>query len=576
VNTEPRKVFLLLAFLSIAWIIISCAHQGSLSGGPKDTEPPQSVEADPPDRTTRFQAKRIIITFNEFIQLKDPGKEIFMSPPMKAKPEFKAHGKDLIIEFKEDLKENTTYTINFGNSVADFTETNPYPNFEYVFSTGDVIDSLWVSGKVLNAFNHKPEPDIIAMVYTDDNDSLPLDSLPIKVRPKSASRTDKDGKFRINNLPPGQYKLIALQDYNNNFYYDLPNERIAFLDSLVTLAPPVADTIAEIEGDTMAATPAPKILSTDAAYTLYIFEQTISTQKLLGKKLVGTNRLQYSYRMPLDTFAVSLQDSNSITPDWFIPEYSKNRDTVDLWLKSGLPDTIYVVTYAGDSITDTSRFNLTAPARPARQKKDEVQHLKFKSNTLAGAFDINQELKLTFNSPLLSTDSTKILLKSSVDSLSPSLTYGDPVPRTVIIHHTWNQEESYRIIFDDSAFMDQKGLFNDSTMIGLNVRSVEDYGVLILSVTVPELPGQFIIQLLDQNENILREQFISKSGLLRFEFLLPANYKLKAIHDVNGNKRWNPGNYRAGLLPETVQYYPGDISIRANWDLQEDWKLKAK
>ena len=575
-NIQLRNAFIWFAIFCMAFIAARCAHQGSLSGGPKDTEPPQAQESYPPNRTTRFQAKRVIITFNEFIQLKDPGKEIFMSPPMKEKPEFKVQGKDLIINFKEELKENTTYTINFGNSVVDYTEANPFPNFEYVFSTGDVIDSLFLSGKVLNAFNLKPEPDIIAMVYMDDNDSIPLDSLPLRVQPKSASRTDKEGKFRINNLPPGEYKLIALQDFNSNFYYDLPNERIAFLDSLVTLAPEIPDSLAESEEDTASITYTPISLISDTDYKLYLFEQVVTSQKLLGKKLFGTNRLQYCFRMPLDTLEVSLLDSITLTSDWFIPEYSVNRDTVDLWLKPGLPDTIHVRVFAGDSIADTSRYNLKPPERLGKQRKEEVLHAKFKSNVFAFALNINQELKLEFTSPLSSFDSTRILLKSSEDSLSPSVTYGDPVPRTAIIHHHWKQGESYKVIVDDSAFMDQKGLVNDSTTISFKVRSMEDYGILILSLILPDAPGQYIIQLLDKNENIVQQQIILNSGLVRFEFLLPESYKLKAIHDMNGNKKWNSGNYKAGLLPETVEYYPNDISIRANWDLQEDWKLKSK
>lgn len=581
VNLYPRNLFILTAGIGMAFISVNCAHQGSLSGGVKDVDPPKVVEAKPANRTTSFMAKRVDVTFNEFIQLKNPGKEIFMSPPMKEKPEFKVHGKDLIIEFKEELKENTTYTINFGNALVDYTESNPFPNFEYVFSTGDVIDSLSISGKVLNAFDLKPEPDLIAMVYTDDNDSLALDSLPLKVQPKSASRTDKDGRFSINNLPPGEYKLIALQDFNSNFYYDLPNERIAFLDSLVTLVSEVADTLPEVVEDTITGTETdtlyrkpftlmPKI---SESYILYIFEEKDSTQKLLGKKLIGTDRLQYCFRMPLDTLSVSLLDSIPGTGDWYMPEFSKDRDTVDLWLKPGLPDTIRVVFHAADSLVDTSKYSLKPPERIGRLKKDEVLHAEFRSNVTGGKFDIQKELIMTFTSPLKSFDSSRTLLKSSEDSLSPSMSYGDDIPRTVIIHHPWKEGESYTLTIDDSAFIDQNGLANDSITLGFRVRSAEDYGVLIMNIEIPMGKGQYIIQLLDKGKKVLQEKHLSKSGLVRFEYLLPASYELKAIHDRDGNNKWNSGNYRQGLLPESVQYYPGGISIRANWDLQEDWKL---
>jgi uncharacterized protein (DUF2141 family) len=562
---------------SLGILIFSrCAHQGSLAGGPKDIVPPTAIEAEPPDRTTSFSADRITITFYEFITLKNPAKEIFISPPMQTRPEYKAQGKKLVVEFKEELKSNSTYTINFGNSVTDFTEGNVLSNFEYVFSTGLVIDSLSISGRVLNAFDLKPEADIIAMVYTDDNDTLPLDSLPIYVPPKSASRTDKEGKFRINNLAPGAYKLIALQDLNNNFYYDLPNERMAFLDSLVRLKPPEKDTLFDEEPDTTFQLPGAALLSRGDVYELYMFEKVDSSQKLLGKKHIGSGKLQYVFRMPVDTFLISLADDTTSRQDWYIPEFSKNRDTVDLWLKPGLPDTLEVRMFAGDSISDTSKFYLSQPERGGKQKKEDLKYVKFIPSTRAGALNINQELRLVFSTPLQSIDTTRILLKSTADSLSPSVIFENEIRRAVTVQHQWIPGEAYKLILDDSAFTDQSGLVNDSIMLSFKVRSPEDYGLLMLNIEIPDAPGVYIIQLMDAKEAVLKELTITKSGIVRFEYLIPGNYKVKAIHDINQNGKWNPGDYKKNLLPEKVQYYPNEISIRANWDLQEDWQLKSK
>jgi uncharacterized protein (DUF2141 family) len=570
----------LLAGILLAVALARCAHQGSLTGGPKDEVPPSLVEAEPPLHTTRFQADRVTVTFNEFIQLKDPGKEIFMSPPMKEKPEYKVHGRDLVIQFKEPFKENSTYTINFGNSVADFTEGNVLANFEYVFSTGDVIDSLYLEGKVVNAFDLKAEPDILALIYSDDHDSLPLDSLPLNVPPKSASRTDKEGKFRLNNLPPGKYKLVALQDLNSNFYYDLPNERFAFLDSLVTLhVPTVPDTTQTEEPDSSLMPDYGASIAEKELYELYMFELADQSQKLLGKKRIGKNRLQYTFKVPVDTLAVSLVDYVPERTDWYIPEFSKLNDTVDLWLRPGLPDTIRVRIFAGDSIADTSRFVLALPERTgAKPKKDEVRHAKFTSSIKAGSLDLYKQLNLVFTSPLQSLDSTLVLLKPGKDSvfISPPLSFTDSIHRSVQIHHAWIPGESYMITFNDSAFTDQEGLVNDSTTLNFKVRTAEDYGILIMQVEVTEGTGPYMILLLDQGDALLAEKVVNKSAQVTFDYLLPGKYKLKAIHDVNGNGRWSPGNYRSNLLPEGVQYYPGDVSIRANWELQEDWKLLAR
>ena len=575
--------FFAAATIILTIIFSRCAHQGSLSGGPKDTDPPVVVESSPPERTTRFTADHIRVTFSEFISLKDPGKEIFISPPMKLKPEFKVQGKSLVVEFKEELKPNTTYTINFGNSIVDFTEGNPYSNFEYVFSTGDVIDSLSIPGRVLNAFDLKPEPDIIAMVYVDNNDTIPLDSLPLSAPPKNASRTSKEGNFRINNLPPGEYKLFALQDYNSNFYYDLPNERIAFIDSLILLKPEEAkgDVEMQEESETDEEQPAEpdtlidlsEMKTGEEIYTLYLFEELDNTQKLLAKNRISSTRLQYCFKLPADSLQFTLLDSTQDFRDWYIPEFSKERDTIDLWLKPGLPDTIRVWVNAGGHISDTTRFYLTQALRTGKPRKEEVKYASFKPNTRVGAMDPFQDLKLEFDSPLASFDTSRILIKSSEDSLSPSISYCDTIHRRVIIHHGWKEGETYRITIDDSAFLNQNGLFNDSTNFGFKVRSTEDYGILIMNMDIPVGPGQYIIQLLDPKENILKEVITDKPGLIRFEYLMPGKYKLKAIEDTDHNGKWSTGNYSAGILPETVRYYPADISIRANWDLQEDWQL---
>lgn len=567
-------LFVAIAML-IAFILTRCAHQGSLAGGPKDILPPIALKATPPDHTILFTAKKVTITFNEFIQLKDPSKEIFISPPMGTKPEFKVQGKDLVVDFQEELKANSTYTINFGNAIADFTEGNVLQNFEYVFSTGEIIDSLWIQGRILNAFNLKPEANIIAMVYTNDNDTLPLDSLPLHVAPKSASRTDKEGNFRINNLAAGSYKLIGLEDLNNNYYYDLPNERIAFLDSMIVLNPPETDTVNDIQADSSILAEEIVQIPDVATYTIYLFQSSDPRQKFLGKKHFGALRLQYAFRMPVDTFSATLVNYTPENPDWYMPEYSRKRDTVDLWLRPGLPDTIKVRMFAGDSIIDTSRFILSQLEKTSRSKKDETKTLNFLPNTYAATLNLNQELKFVFASPVLRFDTSRILLKSASDSLSPSLSFDNDIQRIVTVHHSWKPGEAYRITVADSAFIDQRGIVNDSTIIGFKVRAPEDYGLLILSVEVPSGDScQYIIQLMDTKETVLSEKPVRKSSLIRFEYLLPGKYLVKAIFDRNFDGIWDPGNYRKALLPEKVQYYPKQIEIRANWDLQEDWKLE--
>lgn len=572
-----NSILVVFALIIISIIVMhGCARQGSPAGGPKDELPPQILSESPPNRTVHFAAKQATITFSEFVQLKDPAKEIFISPPVRTRPEFKVQGKKLIIEFQEALRENATYTINFGSSIVDFTESNPIVNYEYVFSTGDHIDSLFIPGQILNAIDHKPEVNIIAMVYQDNNDTIPLDSLPLKVPPINASRTIKDGSFRINNLPEGEYKLFALEDLNNNYIFDIPNERIAFLDSLITVRPEeiVSDTV--VTGDsTDMPVPAFSVV-TEELYTLYLFTEIDTTQKLLSKKLIGSHLLQYIFRSPVDSTGIFPVGFDPGIPDWYIKEYGTLKDTLNIWLKTGLPDTIRVALHAGDSLVDTTRFILSRSAtdKPLRKKETVAPGLKFTSNSFAGAFDLNKELTLFFPMPVVDFNPAKLHLYTLTDTIIPVFSFQDTLKRTGKIEHQWLPEGFYHLMIEDSAFCDISGSYNDSTSVKFKVRRPEDYGILLINVTLPGSGGQFIIQLLSEKEAILEQKIVSNAGIIRFEYLKPGNYRLKAISDINRNKKWDKGNYRKNILPEKIQYYEPPLNIKANWDLQEEWKLE--
>ncbi len=582
-----------MAVILLSVAASSCAKQGAPTGGPKDTEPPVALSQNPPNRSLNFTAEKVTLTFNEFVQLKDPAKEIFVSPPMRTKPEYKASGKNIIILFKEPLKPDATYTINFGKAIADFTEGNPLTNYEYVFSTGDRLDSLSVSGKVLNAFNLQPEPDLVAMVYMDDNDTIPLDSLPLKVPPKSASRTIKDGSFRINNLPPGEYLLFALQDLNNNFIFDLPNEKIAFLDSLVTLRPPsapdtagtITDSLAEllpplvdtvkIAIDTLIPETPEAIIITESQYTMYLFEEVSTIQRLLGKKLIGENLLTYQFRLPVDSFHISLVNHEPERPDWYLPDISKKRDTLNFWLRAGLPDTLRIRLSYGDTLADTSRFIIAkGQDRPGRRKSEAASSLKISSNAFAGALDLGKEPALFFSSPVASWDTSRMILATNEDTLHPSIFFPDTLLRkAAVIKYNLQPGDIFRIVVLDSAFTDISGNANDSTGFGFKMRKPEEYGLLMMNMMVPEEESSYIIQLMTEKEFIISEKIINNNGMISFGSLRPGKYKLKAIHDKNANGQWDVGEYISGKLPESVAYYPLPIEIRANWELQEEWKL---
>ncbi|MFO7614012.1 MAG: hypothetical protein R6W71_05160, partial [Bacteroidales bacterium] len=449
------------------------------------------------------------------------------------------------------------------------------------FSTGDHIDSLFITGRVINAFDHQPEEGVIAMIYTNDNDTLALDSLPLYVQPKSASRTLKDGSFRINNLPPGEYLLFALEDMNNNYIFDLPNEKIAFLDSLVTLDPPEPAPVLPPPDFTDSVMLEPPVIqfTMDENYVMYLFEEKDTAQKLLSKTLISSNHLRYIFQRPADPVSVSLADGDTLKDNWYIPEFTRMRDTLDLYLLPGLPDTIQIAMNAGAAVTDTARFirsRATSGPTLLRRRDTRPNTLNINSNLKGGVFDIDREFRFISPLPLTAYDTGKIFLAFEGDTLNPPLYFTDTIRRTVVLDHPLQPGESYRVTALDSAFTDLAGRVNDSTSFHFRVRTPADYGQLVMNISLPDESGQYIIQLMSDKEVVLREKIITQPGPLAFKNLMPGTYKLKAIADWNANRTWDTGRYRQKLLPEPVEYLPAPITIRANWDLEEEWMISTK
>lgn len=317
----------LLLFFSI-FILSRCAKMVAPTGGPKDEEHPLIVKAEPPFNSVNFDQKKINITFNEFIQLKDLNSNLVVSPPMEEKPDVTIKGKTLEIELISELQDSTTYNLYFGNSVQDFNEGNPIENFEYVFSTGEYIDSLSIKGQVINSYNLLPEEGVFVMLYKDYEDSVPLKQLPIHV-----SKTNKDGFFQINNISNNTFKLFCLRDANKNYLFDLPNEDIAFIDSLITFR-----LITETTIDT--------IYKTDTLTELNdtIFAQETKMSKLISDTLISAQETEQEDSLIADNeFVDSLElsqmeisDSLQIS-DSLMNEEQQEIDTIIVHSRSYFP-----------------------------------------------------------------------------------------------------------------------------------------------------------------------------------------------------------------------------------------------
>lgn len=554
-------------------LLSRCANPVSPEGGSKDILPPRLIESVPPNHSIHFKSKQVKLTFDEFVQLKDQLAQITISPPALPKTEFKLRGKSIIIDIADNLLPNTTYTINFGKSILDITENNPAKNLRYVFSTGDFIDSLSLGGKVINAFDLTPVKDVSAMLYVDNNDTIPFDSLPLKVPPYYISKTDDQGEFFFTNISDKPFRLFALKDQNGNNFYDLPNEKIAFCDSLVHgryIPLPVIDSTRKdsIKKDSIFKdTTLGKIDSIYHGYILRMFQESDTTIRLLKKESPMEGQLAFYFSNPPGEARFVPLQSDTTLP---LEEYSALHDTVYLWLTRHQNDTLRFQVLNKGIVIDTVTF---APySEKKKTKKKGPARLTLSSNLTGETLNhFHNKPVISSSYPLKSADFSKILLVTDKDTAHAVLHFTDSLHRKIEVQNHWEESKKYAIIIPDSILYSYTGLTNDSVIIHFKTLTERDYGTLILNVNPLRKSKGYIVQLMNEKENVFAERKIDGTSKVTFSYLTPGNYRVKIIFDDNLNGKWDPGNYSKSIQPEMVEYFPGKIEIRANWDVEENW-----
>ncbi|MCD4745231.1 MAG: Ig-like domain-containing protein [Bacteroidales bacterium] len=572
-----KTLFNIISCFAIIIIVSRCANPVPPSGGPRDTTPPLVLKCIPSNYSINFNEDKISIFFDEFFRLDDINNQIIISPPIDNLPDFKIKSKSLIIKFNEELKKNTTYNIFFGNAIVDVNENNPLSGFQYIFSTGNSLDSLSVIGNVLNAFTLNPEEGICVMLYTDCSDTIPFDSLPLMVKPLYISKTDNNGEFYLNNLKTDEYKLFALRDANSNYIYDLPNEEIAFIDSLIFPEYQkivLQDSIKSdsLKNDTLITNDLPITF-----YNLYLFEEIDSTQRLVKAELSKKAQLSFIFKFP--TKYISIKPlKHKFGHDWKIEEINNTKDTIIYWLKNVEQDSLILEVSDNGIVLDTVELALVKKIKGEKsiKKEKKPEKLNIKTKIKGNQLDYYKNLEIEFSYPIVDYDFSDILLIKEQDTIRPVLSFKDSIKRNLFINYEWEQNFNYTIFIKDSIFKDILNQSNDTTIINFKTRSFTDYGFFVLNIKLEDINGHYIIQLLDEEEQVLDEKIITDNEIIKYEYLNPGNYKLKAILDVNNNLKWDTGDYLKKTEPEKVFYFPGIINIRANWDVEEDWELPYK
>lgn len=575
----------LLIIIFTALIINGCANAVSPSGGPKDVFPPVVVETNPENSSRNVSGKTFHITFDEYVTLDNANKNILISPPQKKSPTYRLSGKTLTIKFEEDLKPETTYSINFGSAIKDLHEGNLLEDYVFTFSTGDAVDSLSLGGKAVSAETLKECEDFYVMLYADENDTIPLDSLPFFVTPNYVTKTSKKGDFSFTGLADKNYLLFVLKDANSNMLFDLPNEEIGFYPEMVKpLYIPVNQTIADtIVTDSIITTATDSIITKQDSddtlkYQIRTFVQEDSVQKVFKKELVEDGLLRFVFRYPTDNVNLSICEE---LPDSFnvMKVLSPRKDTVSFYF-TPVKDSLWI-SMSYDTISDTTHYSLKprASVKPNRRRaKDEtVRRLEVLGNAKGGRLKPEQPLILSFKEPVVD-----VVMRDTMwfidgkDTIFNDLRFSkvDEYGFIYKVEKKFEPEGKYKIIIPDSVFFGIRGLTNDTTKLDITVPEISQYGNIYITVEVPENVPQVVIQLLS-GDKILDSKIIKETQEIEFEYLDAGKYKLKAILDTDSNGLWSPGNYIKKIQPEKVVFYKTELEVKANWDidLDEHWEL---
>ncbi|HRH66346.1 MAG TPA: Ig-like domain-containing protein [Bacteroidia bacterium] len=528
-----RFLFGIIAGLSF----FGCAIQVPPGGGDKDIAPPVIEKMIPENYSTGFTGHDIVIRFDEFIVLKDIQSQLLVSPPLANPPETKVRKKTLFIHFEDTLREHSTYTFNFGNAIVDNNEGNVLENFQYVLSTGDVIDSLEIKGKAEFAFDHKTEKGILVMLYRQEDDSVVF-----RERPLYFAKTNDAGIFHVKNIAPGSYKVFALKYTGTDYQYSSTGESIAFPDSLV---PAGSDDV-----------------------RLYLFSEkpkfqlTRSYSEFAGKAVIAANGA-------LDTVPIAwLSDTAKLNIHAML--YSVKKDTLTIWYKNIVADTLQFALKQGLK-TDTITLRLFK----FEGKQNPRQPFKLTADiavSMVQPQDLNLPLNILFNHPVKVMDSSAIRLMTDSLQVNPlNISFADTIQRQLILGTEWKEGKSYHLFIPAGAIEDLYGLKNDTILLDFRTREIVDYGTVAVHYTGNPGAAPDILQLIDAKDQVIREAVVEADSVLEFNYLLPGSYRLKSIADENRNGIWDTGNYLKKIQPEVVRYYPEAIMVRANWDVDVKW-----
>ena len=599
----------LIYIFCIACVMVGCARMGHPDGGWFDDDPPVVIGSHPADQSTNVLAKKISIYFNEYIKLEDATNKVIVSPPQLEMPEIKAAGKRIVVELQDSLKENTTYTIDFSDAISDNNEGNPLGNYTYSFSTGDQIDTMEVSGYVLDASNLEPVKGILVGLYDDLADSA------FKTKPMlRVSRTDSRGHFVIKGVAPGTYRAYALKDADGNFSFNQKSEMIGFNhETYVPSSKPDVriDTIWRdtLHIDAFRQTPYTHFLPDDI--TLLAFTQMQTDRFLLKTERKEAEKFSMYFTYGHPELPV-IKGLNFDADNAFFIETQERQDTIHYWLRDTTlinQDTLrmevsYMMTDTlGNLVNQTDTIEALAKIPYAKRQRDLAKEIdKWKKEQdrrkkreedydsiyppkplqpnfkLSQQMDPDKKIEIEMPTPLQRIDTAAIHLYSMIDSAWYEAPFKfRPIPNRLRFYEIvaeWRPDTEYSLEIDSAAFEDIYGLVSKSYKQGLKVKSLDEYSTLTMKVSGVSDSLPLRVRLLNKSDAVVKE-VLAKDGVAHFDHVNPDKYYLNAFVDANGNGIWDTGDYDEDRQAESVYYYPREIECKERWDVTQQWDLTA-
>lgn len=595
--------------LLAALAVVSCAKMGQPDGGWYDETPPVIVRTTPQDKGVNVKQKKISIYFDEYIKVDNPTEKVVISPPQIEQAEIAASGKKIVVELKDTLKPNTTYTVDFSDAITDNNENNPLGNYTYTFSTDDHIDTMEVAGYVLDAQNLEPIKGILVGLYSNLSDTIFTKEPMLRV-----SRTDSRGKFVIKGVAHGDYRIYALQDADNNYIFNQKSEQIAFTHDIIT-----PSSMPDIRQDTIWRDSLRIDSIIRVGYTHFLPDDIVLrafTEVQTNRYLVKTERTEpdhftmfFSYG---DSLLPQIRGLNFNEQDAFIIEPTEKQDTITYWLRDTMlvnQDTLRMeVKYmATDTLgvlqlqTDTMDVLAKVPyEKRMKQQADEYEEWKKKQDkakkrgkeyetempkkALEPKYNVasepapDQNVIITVPTPLASADTSRIHLYSKHDTLwyrSPFVLRPKPGQhRTYELLGEWRPGIEYSLEVDTMAFTDIYGKTSAPKKQGFKVKTEDAYATLLFDIT-GMADTTVVVQLLNSQDVMVKEVSTS-NGRAEFFYIKPDTYYARMFIDTNKNGIWDTGDYAADRQAETTYYYPDKIECKAKWDLTLTWNPTSR